>query len=101
MAALVIGTDIPSNINTLEELIAWGVLTGQFIFGQQQYQEINGGLLERVIDASVVRTADNKVRLIFRGAIELNPDYVTATTKLWFYALPWGDVAIPAAFKAN
>lgn len=101
MAALVIASDIPSGIDTLEKLVAWSILCSQNLFGQQTYQELNGGLLEREIDASLVRVADDSIRLIFRGGLKFDPNYVTGGGKLWNYALPWNSVSIPAAYKVN
>lgn len=101
MAALVIASDIPSGINTAEKLLAWNILLTQNLFGKQTYQELQGGLLEREVDASVVRAADDTYRLLFRGALKLDPTYISGGGKLWSYTMPWGDVAIPAAYKVN
>ncbi|MBD2259908.1 hypothetical protein [Pseudanabaena sp. FACHB-2040] len=101
MATLIIAQDIPGGINTLEKSLAWNILVSQQLFGKNTYQELQGGLLEKEIDASVVRAADDTFRLIFRGALRLDPTYVTGGGKLWSYAMPWGEVAIPAAFKSN
>jgi len=102
MAALDITTQIPPAIDSLEKIIAWGVLTGNNLFGTQTYQEIQNNFLEREIDVSIVRAADGTIRLIFRGGIKLDPTYATATNqKLWTFAQPWGDASIPTAYQTD
>lgn len=101
MAALNLATDIPSNIDTLEELLAWCLLTAHNLYGGQVFQELQGALLEREIDTSIVKVADGTTRLLFRGALKVDDEYANSTLKLWFLAQEWGNTAIPAAFKVN
>lgn len=101
MTALNIGTDIPSGINSLERLIAWGGLTLANI--NPSLTVIEGvGYTERAAQAGVFYVAaDNKYRLLIRASIQMSPDYLAGGAKLWTYANDLSSTAIPALFKSN
>lgn len=101
MTALVISTDIPSQINTLEKLAAWANLTLANI--NPSLAVIEGvGYTERAAQAGVFFVAaDNKYRLLGRTSIQMSPDYLAGGAKLWTYAQELSNTAIPTTFKAN
>lgn len=98
-------TDLPAAIagaNGLEELKVWVDACLARLYSSREYEETTGAYLQPVIDYSVVRTADGKVRMITRSAIEISEDYLsTGTGKFWTFAVSLGDVAIPNAFKVD
>lgn len=95
-------TDLPASINTLEELKVWVDTLYQRLVGSKEYEETQGAFLQPVIDYSIVKTADSKIRMITRSSIEINPDYLTSTSqKFWTFATSPYDIEIPAGFKAD
>ena len=98
-------TDEPSQNDSFEKSLAHKVLTLDRLFKGRTYQESAGtGLdsgLAPVVDASVLTTADGKTRLVFRGSLELSPDYLVGEGKLWSFVQPLGDPEVPAAYKAD
>lgn len=101
MTALNIATDIPSGINTLEKLVAWGSLT--LAATNPQLKAVEGtGYQERVAQANPYYIeADNKHRLIGRQSIQLDASYLAGGAKTWTFAQELSSTAIPASFKSN
>lgn len=101
MSAINIATDIPSQINTLEKLVAWGGLTLANI--NPSLTVIEGvGYTERASQAGVFYVAaDNKYRLLVRASIQMSADYLAGGSKLWTFANELSNTAVPAIFKAN
>jgi hypothetical protein len=101
MTALVIASQIPSNINTLEKLVAWGGLALAYI--NPALASIEGqGYTERSAQANPYYIqADNKTRLIIRASLPLSADYLAGGSKFWGYAQDLSNTAIPALFTSN
>ena len=101
MTAINIATQIPSQIDTLEKLAAWVGLALANI--NADVTAIEGvGYTERVSQAGVYYVqADNKYRILIRNSIQMAPDYLAGGSKLWTYAQPISNTAIPAIFTAN
>ena len=101
MSVISIATDIPSQINTLEKLVAWGGLTLANI--NPSTTAVEGvGYTERVAQAGVFYVAaDNKYRLLIRASIQMSPDYMAGGSKLWTFAQELSNTAVPATFKSN
>lgn len=101
MSAINISTDIPSQIDTLEKLAAWcGLSLSNINAGLTAIE--GAGYTERVSQAGVFYVqADNKYRMLIRNSIEVSPDYLAGGAKLWTFAQPLSNTAIPAIFKAN
>ena len=101
MTALAIATQIPSQIDTLEKLHVWSGLTLANI--NPALIAVEGvGYSERCAQAGIFYVAaDNKYRALIRGSIQMSPDYLAGGTKLWQYAQPLSNTAIPALFTAN
>lgn len=95
-------TDLPPAIDTVEKLKVWVDALLQRLYGGKEYEETEGAYLQPVVDYSIVRTADKRVRQITRSSTPINQDYLTATEqKFWTFAESLGDVDIPAAFKVD
>jgi hypothetical protein len=101
MTTLSIATQIPSNINTLEKLVAWAGLclantnpTLEAIEGQ--------GYSERVAQSNIFYIrADNRSRLIIRASLPISNDYLAGGQKTWNYAQDLSNTAIPTIFTSN
>jgi hypothetical protein len=97
-------TETPNSIDSAEKLAAWILLLLNNLYGTLSYQELPGALLERVCDVNIIRAADGTIRLIGRVSIELNEDFMSATSqKMWTFAEGFGDgnATIPAAYKVD
>jgi hypothetical protein len=101
MTALNISTDIPSQINTLEKLVAWANLALANV--NPALTAIEGvGYTERCAQAGVFYVAaDNKYRLLGRVSVQMSADYLAGGAKMWTYAQELSNTALPATFKAN
>ncbi|NET38619.1 MAG: hypothetical protein F6K19_42610 [Cyanothece sp. SIO1E1] len=103
MTAISQGTDIPSNIDTLERMCAWSALAISNLNARLQYQESQGpaGTLNQA-STGILQAADGTTRLIVRIAIPLDPAFETdATQKLWQFAGNVTDAVLPDAYKTN
>ena len=102
MSTLTIGTDITTNINTLEKLAGWVILCSNNIDSGVEVVEEVGQLPQSVAQATVGQAADATYRLSGRYSIKLDPTFMSdRTKKLWEFAMDWSTASIPAAFKAN
>lgn len=102
MTALVISTDIPSNINTLEKLAAWSALALVRCNPTLKVLESPEAEPQRVAQAVLIRADDASHRLIVRLALTINDDYGSnSTIKFWQNAQEFSNVALPTAYKAN
>lgn len=101
MSALAIGTQIPSNINTVETALAWSGLAFAFLNPTISVLEtINNP--QRVAQAQIFQAADNTYRLLIRATLPLDPNFISdRTKKLWMFSQEASNVIIPAAYSAN
>lgn len=93
--------DAPTGIITLEQSILHLGMLGRHLHGNDTYNELGGGLLERFMQVSIIQSANEDIRAIVRASIILDPAYVMAEQKLWMYALPWASATVPPAFKVD
>ncbi|MBC1218481.1 glucose-6-phosphate dehydrogenase [Nostoc sp. UCD121] len=101
MTTINIATDIPSQIETLEQLHAW---TAYALFAiNPTITVIEGvGYTERVAQCGKFWVAaDAKSRLISRTSLEVSSDELSGSAKPWMYVQPISNTAIPSSFKAN
>lgn len=102
MTALVISTDIPTNINTLEKLVLWAGLASVTCNPQTtRLEAINNPQFS--CQYYRAQAADGSLIAVVRSAIALDPliDY-DITTKAWQKALQHNQSAIiPAGYKTN
>jgi hypothetical protein len=102
MSALTIGTDVPTNINSLEKMILWAALTGNNIASAVEVVEVVGELPQSVAQVTISQAADDTYRASVRLSVKLDPAFMNdRTKKLWEFAQEWSSASIPAAFKAN
>lgn len=95
-------TDLPAAIDTVEKLKVWVDSLLERLYGSKEYEETEGTYLQPVMDCSVVRTKDKKIRQISRSSIAISDDYVVATNqKFWTFAQPLGTVDIPQDYKVD
>lgn len=101
MTALVIATDIPSQINTVEKLHLW---SGSLLFAVNPTLTIIEGIgyTERAAQCgNYWVAADSKTRAIVRASLAIDPTYLSATGKIWTFAQELSGTTIPTNFKAN
>lgn len=102
MTSFTSGTDLPSNINTLERLAAWVGLALTRVNPTAQVLEVPFADPERVAQAFLIRADDNTARLIVRLSLPISDDYATNTSaKFWQNANEISNTALPTAFKSN
>lgn len=101
MTSINLATDIPSQINTVEQLAAWCAAVLSNI--NPQATAIEGvGYTERVAQDGVFYVAaDNKYRRLMRLSLEVSPDHVAGGMKPWRYVTEISNTGIPASFKTN
>lgn len=97
MAAINIATQIPTNINSIERLAAWALLTNKAIYPDVTFNEF-ANTTDNVIQTGIAECGDKTVRLIVRGAFQLNPDYITSEDPLWMAVREISAAQIPAAY---
>lgn len=102
MTALVIGTDIPTDINTLEKLAAWVGLALERCNPAGKILEAPNAEPQRVAEAVLIRADDSSHRLVIRISIPINSNYPeNSSVKFWQHALEIDSTALPTAYKAN
>lgn len=101
MTSLVIATQIPSQIDTVEKLYVWsGLVLANLNPGLTAIEGV--GYTERCAQAGVFYvSADNKYRALVRGSIQMSPDYLAGGAKLWTFAQALSNSAIPPIFTSN
>lgn len=101
MTTLAIGTDIPSNINTLEKLGAWVGLALARVNPTLKILESPDAEPQRVAEVVLIKADDGSTRLIVRLSIPVAEDYGSSTNKFWQNTTEISNTALPTAFKAN
>lgn len=101
MTTLVISSDIPTNINTLEKLAAWVGLALARTNPSLKILESPDASPQRAAEAVLLKADDNSYRLIVRVSIPIADAYAENTTKFWTNATELSNTALPAAYKTN
>lgn len=101
MTAINIATDIPSQIVTLEELVAWGILSLANI--NPTVVAIEGvGYEERAAQGGVFYVqSQNQYRFLGRVSLLVNPLHLAGGQKTWKYMQPLSNTALPNEFISN
>lgn len=101
MTAINLSTDIPSQINTVEQLAAWcGTVLANVNPSATAIEGV--GYTERIAQSGVFYVAaDNKFRRLIRLSLEVSPDHEAGGQKPWKFAQEISNTAIPASFKSN
>ena len=97
MSAINIATQIPSNINTLERLAAWSLLTLGVVNPNKVYLETPQDSI-LIVQSSTIQAGDDTSRLLLRVALELDEDFVVSNLPLWMSAKEISNSQIPAAY---
>lgn len=101
MSSLVLATGIPSNINTLERVLAWSGYTLAFCNPTVGVVEAVNRT-EKAAQAIIFQAADDSYRILIRACLPVNPNFMNdRTVKIWQHTQELSNVAIPAAFSTN
>jgi hypothetical protein len=102
MTTIVLSTDIPSQINTLERLAMWSIMALRRTNPSLKVIEVADQTAEKVAQTAIVQADDGKIRFIGRVSIEINADYAEDNSaKLWTKALEFSNTVLPTAYKTN
>jgi hypothetical protein len=95
------GTDIPSNINTVERLVAWGgylLAYNNPTLAVLETQVRN----EKAAQAIIFQAADDTYRLLIRACLPISQNYIIdRSIKSWMHVQELSNVIVPAGFKVN
>lgn len=97
MSLINTGSQIPTNILTLEQTAAWAILSLVAVNPNKVYLE-DPATSVLVVQSGIIKAGDNSNRLLLRAALDLNSDYITSTAPLWMAAKEISDSQIPAAY---
>jgi hypothetical protein len=101
MTAINLATDIPSSINTLEQLAAW---SGNCLANlNSNLNAVEGeNYSQRAAQSGDFYIPNvDKRRTIIRLSMEISPDSLIGSLKPWMYALPLSDKPLTSAMKSN
>lgn len=102
MTAINVTTDIPTNINTLERLAAWAIMSLRRVNPTQKVLEVADSTPIQTIQAALVQADDGTVRFFGRVSIPVASDYAEDNVnKLWMKAEEISNTVLPEAFKTN
>ena len=95
-------SQIPSNIDTVEKLVAWGLMLLENQIGTMQVKEDANSLPSNVVQVQITRVADDTVRLMGRISLPLAETYATNNSvKFWQHITPLTNTTIPTGFLNN
>jgi hypothetical protein len=94
-------SQIPSGINTVEQIHAWSGLVLRSVSGTREVTEQEGYLPQRIAVAPISETPSQGIRMTVRASLEMVPGYDAATTKLWKQVKEQVEGTIPAAYLSN
>ena len=89
-------TEIPSDVTTVEQLLAWCTTVLEFNVGSLSYPETIAGN-EYYVSLRKGRAMDGTLRMIPRVSLELTDDYQTRPT--WKGVKELNNGTIPASFQ--
>lgn len=102
MTQIDITTDIPSNINTLERLATWAIISLQQVNPTLKVIEVSQEAPVHVAQAALVQADDGTIRFFGRVSIPMADDYAADNSvKLWMKSEEFGNIALPAAYKQD
>lgn len=102
MTSINITTDIPSNINTLERLATWAIMSLRRVNPTQRVIEVSEETPVQTVQAALVQADDGSIRFFGRVSIPMSADYAEDNTvKLWQKSEELSNTVLPEAFKAN
>lgn len=101
MSAITVGGSIPPGINTLERLVAWGLLSHNFYNGGFDVRFESEPQGRSVGEAAIIADVNGDPYLVGRVAIKLASNYATDSAKLWQSAQEYGNFTIGTAYTSN
>ena len=102
MTQINITTDIPSNINTLERLAAWAIMSLRRVNPTLRVIEVSEETPVQVAQAALVQADDGTIRFFGRVSIPVAADYAEDNTvKLWMKSEELSNTVLPEPFKAD
>lgn len=100
MTALVIASQIPTNIDTLEKLHAWSGLALRNLNPTLEATE-GVGVNELVAQAGTFYIPSaNQYRMLVRTSLLVSPDHLAGGLKPWQYVQPFSNTALPTGFTS-
>ena len=92
-------SDIPTSIQTVEQLATWAIMVLQSQNPDAKSLE-SPSYSDFVAQVGIVSDPNGLPRFIGRLNLELAGDYQTATTKFWMSAKPISNMAIPTTYQS-
>ena len=101
MTNIVQSTDVPTNIDTLERMLAWSGQALAFVNPSLGVLE-TPDRAEKVAQVAIFQAADNTYRMLVRACLPVNAAYMNdSTKKIWMHVDAVSNTAIPNGFKTN
>ncbi len=101
MTALVIATDIPSNIVTLEQLNMWSARCLANLNSNVDAIEGQNYSQRAAQSGTFYIAATDKFQHVGRVSVQLSTDHLTGSLKDWMYAQELSPKPLTAAMKVN
>ncbi len=101
MTAIVIATDIPSSIVTLEQLNAWSSMCLAELYPAVDAVEGVNASYRAAQSGTFYIAATNEYRHVGRTSLKMQTAHLTGSNKDWMYAEQLGTIPLTAAMKAN
>jgi hypothetical protein len=101
MTAINIATDIPSTINTVEQLSAWCSNVLSTLNSNVSSVEGDNYSLRSAQSGNFYIASVDKTRHVGRQSLELAPDYQVGGAKPWSYVMELSQKPLTTAMKSN
>ena len=92
---------IPTNINTLEKLVAWAAFATQKCNPTKTIVEQSNTDPINVASVSIFRADDQSLRALVRINLPLDSNYAESLDPMWTSALEISNTDIPASYLAT
>lgn len=93
--------DLPSSIDRVEELVAWGTYLLHTLYTTQTRVE-GAGAPVRVANFGLFDVQESNQKIVIcRTSFQLTTDFGVRGEKIWNSMTPLGSASIPANFKQN
>ncbi len=101
MTALTIATDIPSSINTLEQLSVWCSKCLANLNSNVNAVEGDNYTQRAAQSGTFYIASTDTTRHVGRQSIQMSPDYLVGSSKPWIYAQELSTKVLTSAMKTN
>lgn len=99
MVAFNVSTDLPTNLQTVEQVAAWALSVLYALHKSDVYPELDNSPLTPIITGQKGMAADETERVIYRISLPLAADYETSSNPLWEDVQAYSSAVVPARFK--